>query len=432
MFGFKALVAKQNLSLLTLEIRKVKPDGYFQNMIFETTVQECLPWDDEAMERKEMKSQSNLDRGEKRFMVKQIWGNNVGNTDGARDGCMLDDADLTAIHELLQWQYKQPLIALAGADLVKLACIEGHSSEVGAQCLYEIKELMKVKKVIVLPIHADEPLHWTALALVMTDVGSSKVEEAFYFDWLKNPAPRNQSYARKILRLLTINPDDSSYTLMPAKHNTYVQRAGSNDCGFVVWYALEVFMKQLRMEGKWMICPDPASWRRQLCTLVKGLIQEQQKWMIQDAMEKKPAKKDIVKITLPGNKETLDPYEAKAMNEMWLKEGKLKIKAAEFFTCAKCRWGGDGVGCVACNPDANETLLKKKEKEVKHLQNSVDEWYEMMKKKGIVPEYVPQDRKAEPGKKICGGGEGSTGTGRIMENSTSYITNVIYIIYIYI
>ena len=300
-FGLKAVVVKQNMSALTLSMQQVKKDGSFQNFIYECEVEDVVPWDEDQMQAMKMKSFSTVTNGEKRFMVKQIWGNDLGDTDSSRNGEMLADTDLTAIFEYLQFQYQQPKVAMATPSAVKLACVEGASTPEGAACILDIKAIMKTSTHVVIPVHAEMPKHWTAILLEMETLGSIKVKRAYYFDWLKPLQVRNRNYARKILRLLTLE-NDLSYMQLAAPHNKYVQRIGSNDCGFVVWYAMEVAMKQQRLEGSWNLMPRPDLWRATLNTALKNLLKEQQKWILEDLTPKKKNWIPAFEIVLPGQK----------------------------------------------------------------------------------------------------------------------------------
>jgi len=381
---------------LKLDVQLVKPDGAFSNVLYNCTVADVLPWDNEALEALPVKSARTLTKGEKRFMVKQVWGNHQGSLAGTLAGRMLADADLKCLHEYLQWQFQQPQIALAEPGVVKIAAVEGHTSEAGAQCIMELKELMKTKKVVVFPIHGDAPLHWTALVLEMKAVGSGVVDKAYYFDWCKPLIAANRNYARKILRLCTLLRLGSMCTsvAMPAVKNKYEQRAGSNDCGFVVWYCLEVFMKKLRLEGEWLTCPRPEIWRKTLQSLEANLLKEQRDWKQEDEGEK-TKKFPLVEVVLPGTKKVGDPLFEKHKLETAVKEGKVKTKAKEFFSCARCRWSGSGAGCDQCNPAKAEEMQADKKKQVAHLMNAVVAWYAQLKEQGVTLEHVPEDKKLE-------------------------------------
>jgi len=398
----KALVKEQNMSSLVLEMQKVKADGAFQNFMYSCFVEDVCPWTEEDMEPIAKKAVNSLTDGEKRFMVKQVWGNNKGSMKGTMKDAMLTDEDLLGIHELLQWQYQMPLVGIAPPALVKLACVEGASTEIGSQSILELKELMKTKRVVCMPIHAN--LHWTVVRLTMKEIGSLEVERAEYYDWLEPMAGKNCSYAKKILRLCTLKPADASFVELPPKTNKYRQRPGSNDCGLVVWYALEDAMKQLRMEGSRKLMPQPDVWRQRLQTLELSLLKEQQKWKLEDDKVKSKLWKPKFEILLPGSKKVGDKYEAKCMLDLKWAEGKVKVKASEFFACSKCRWGTSGDGCDACNPEKAKKLQAQKQQEVQHLQQAVKAWYDMLAEKGIILEHVPEDEKYDPDKELSGGG----------------------------
>ena len=111
-----------------------------------------------------------------------------------------------------------PLVALAPPNVVKLACVEGTSSEIGSECILELKQLMKTKRFVCIPIHADQ--HWTAIRLKMKEIGSLDVEEVCYFDWLEPISLRNCNYAKKILRLCTMKNTGTFVELPPNRRQT--------------------------------------------------------------------------------------------------------------------------------------------------------------------------------------------------------------------
>ena len=402
-FGLKAEVLKQNMSALTLSMQQVKKDGSFQNFIYECEVEDVVPWNEDQMPAMKMKSFSTVTNGEKRFMVKQIWGNDLGDTDSSRNGEMLADTDLTAIFEYLQFQYQQPKVAMATPSAVKLACVEGASTPEGAACILDIKAIMKTSTHVVIPVHAEMPKHWTAILLEMETLGSIKVKRAYYFDWLKPLQVRNRNYARKILRLLTLE-NDLSYMQLAAPHNKYVQRIGSNDCGFVVWYAMEVAMKQQRLEGSWNLMPRPDLWRATLNTALKNLLKEQQKWILEDLTPKKKNWIPAFEIVLPGQKH---PDKEKMIEELHKKffAGELKYKAEDFYTCASCRWSSSGFGCFNCSPVKKAEVQAAREKEVKQLSNALLQWQKELEESGAFHQEMPADVPyAESQEKLTGGG----------------------------
>ena len=70
------MVIKQWMSAITLKWEKdVKNTGIMQEQHYPCDVGYILPWEEDAMEGKKAKSTAQLTVGEKRFMVKQIWGN---------------------------------------------------------------------------------------------------------------------------------------------------------------------------------------------------------------------------------------------------------------------------------------------------------------------------------------------------------------------
>jgi len=400
-FGLKAEIVEQELDALQLKMQKVKNDGSFQNFVYNCFVADVCPWDDEALQPLVKKSINTLTDGEKRFMVKQVWGNSQGKLLGALKNGMLSDEDLVSIHEFMQWQYQMPDVALAAPCAVKLACFEGASTVEGSGCILELKELMQTKRIVVFPIHAD--LHWTVVVLEMEEIGSMKVKRAHYFDWMEPCVARHRNFARKLLRLLTISAENQSFLELPVKHNKFRQRPGSNDCGFVVWYALEVFMKQRRMEGTWTLLPRPDLWRDRLQTFQRSLLKEQQAWALEDMKEKSKMWKPKFEIVRPGSKKTGDKNEEKAMLHLKWQEGKVIVKRKEYFGCPRCRWSTFGEGCESCNPAKAEKLKAVKDKEIQHLQNVVASWYAMLQEKGILVDHVPADQKPES-KDMKGGG----------------------------
>jgi len=405
-FGLKAKVVEQTLGQLKLEMMKVKPDGKFQNMIYNCCVEDVCAWDEDKLKPIVKKSINTLTDGEKRFALKQVWGNQKGGLEGTLKGNMLSDEDLTAIHEFLQWQYQMPDVALASASVVKVIVVEGASTVEGATCIMEVKELMKTKRVVVLPIHAD--LHWTAVVLEMEDIGSMIVKSVQYFDWIEPVVVRNRNYARKLLRLLTIVEDSVQFLALPVKSNKFRQREGSNDCGFVVWYALEMKMKELRMEGACALYPTPEVWRERLNVFEKNLVKEQQAWAMEDLKKKPKTWKPKCEVVRPGSKTAMDKNEEKAMRDLKYFQGKLKHLRSEYFGCSRCRWSTTGNGCSSCNPAVDEKLKDVKEMEATHMKNKVEAWYAMLKEKGILVDHVPADEILQPGKLNGGGTSGAT------------------------
>ena len=103
----------------------------------------------EEMEPKTMKSINILTSGEKRFMVNQMWGNNVGDAGRTKPGRMLADEELTGIFEYLQWQYQMPEVVLVKAAMVKMVVYEGVKSEPGRMAIMEIVDMWQRCEVLV-------------------------------------------------------------------------------------------------------------------------------------------------------------------------------------------------------------------------------------------------------------------------------------------
>ena len=399
----KAKVAEQKLSQLRLEGEKLNSKGECGKFVYHCDVMEVLPWVDEAMEPLPKKSIVGLNDGEKRFMIKQIWGNCKGSLAGTFPKKMLGDEDLKATAEYLAWQYQQPLVNMASPAAVKVAMVEGTSTMEGQLCILEVKELMQRSKYVVVPIHSNEPLHWTALVLGMEgDAGASEVKKVWYFDWCSACIPSNRVYARKILRLLTIA--DTHFLQLPARANKFVQANGSNDCGLVVWYALEMCMKNMRMEGEWTLYPQPGAWRIQLHTFKNSLLKEQSKWMAEDAKLQNKKWKPKFLIQIPGAKVLEKAVQAHLIADA-MEKGKCKHKAKDFFTCSSCRWSSSGDGCYKCNPAKTAEVKERREKEALQVKAAVEKFYELAAAQGILVEHVPEDKVLEEkGGKMEGGG----------------------------
>ena len=105
LFGRVGIVVEQKHSAITVKFKDWRmvsgcsiplPDRKV-NLDKEDVV-ECTG---EEMEPKMMKSLNTLTCGEKRFMVMQMWGNNVGDASRTQPGRMLADEELTGTFEYL-------------------------------------------------------------------------------------------------------------------------------------------------------------------------------------------------------------------------------------------------------------------------------------------------------------------------------------------
>ena len=281
-FGKKAVVAKHNTSMLTLMVDMVKfVHGVEVKQTparFECDVADVveIPAEQEnMMKAKEMKALGSLTKPEKRFMMKTAWNNSAGYALNGLPGKMLDDGDLWVIFEYLQWQYQQPVVGMVKANIVKLALVFGDSPD-GEMAIMQIKDAMRQCEVLLLPVHCDAPLHWTALELHMKP-DSDEIIGVKYGDWLGG-LEQSANLAQLLLNLISMKTEqvEGQFGLMelPRPFNHYVQRSWSNDCGFVVWQMLENAMKRLRLEPDVGVYPDPNRWRKTLKTLLEAMVKE--------------------------------------------------------------------------------------------------------------------------------------------------------------
>ena len=393
-FAVKAKVVKQHHSALTLEmVKESKKTGVLHKAMFPCDLEDVVIWEPEAMEPLPRKPMNQLNRGEKRFMVKQVWGNSAGSLQSSQDKQMLTDEDLRCSFEYLQWQYQLPEFHLFAAAEAKFLCYEGLSSEEGVAALLRLKELLKHMEYVVIPIHADSPLHWTCLVLHCKD---GAVVENLYFDWLPT-VQSNAAFARKLLRFVTL--EDGAFMKLSSTRNLYRQKPCSNDCGFVVWYALELLMKRHRGEGDHMLYPDPVQWRKTLHAVKQSLYEEQQKWKLEVAAHQKPK----FAITLPGEKIVDKKAYDKEVAAAW-KAGTLKHNPKQFFTCSACRWSISGEGCFNCNPKKAENVKKDREKQKAQLKIAMEKAMEAIQPLALpADEVYPEDKHLEA-KSLSGGG----------------------------
>ena len=381
-----------------LQIEKTLKHGAKDTLRYACDVKDVLPVEENTMETIEVKPISQLNKGEKRWMCKQVWGMNGGSLGSEKPGNMLTDEDLQAIFEYLQWQYQICEVTMVDPAIAKVIAMEGLSTAGSAECVQKCRDLMEAFQFVVVPVHSHVGPHWTAIVL-QTEEESAKVKNCWYFDWLPT-MQSNRSYARKILRLITMQPDNTFLELPPVQ-NHYVQRPGSNDCGLVVWYGLEVFMKQCRLEGPWKLYPNPADWRKKLQVLKDRLYAEQQNWNLEVAMNKKPK----FQICLPGMK-ILDKAELlQDITKEW-KAGTLKHKPKEIFGCSQCRWSPNtGAGCFSCNPQKKQEVKENREKQVKQLEIQLKKALKHCRDAGLITgDPDPEDEPAQT-TDLAGGGD---------------------------
>ena len=240
-FGQVGVVVKQKGSAMTVKL------GGERNRNVNVDVADVVEVTGEEMEPRDMKSIATLSCGEKRFMMKQMWGNADGTAVRTEPGVMLADDDLTGIFEYLQWQYQQPEVVMVKASMAKFLLVEGVKTWQGMMAIQEIKDMFCRCEVLVVPIHCETPLHWTFLEIGRMNDGEVKYLK--YYDWCRG-MEMNRQLAQLFLIYLeqALKPGENLTLEVPAKTNHYVQRSMSNDCGLALWSCLENAMRMRRQE----------------------------------------------------------------------------------------------------------------------------------------------------------------------------------------
>ena len=348
-FGKAAVVTKQKGSLLTIEIPLFAKSGELMpprrydcnvNDVADITGKEIQPFD--------MKNMTKLTGGEKRFMIKQIWGNSMTYPSIAANG-MLADSDLRAYQEYLQWQYQAQEVRMADPNVVKLLTTEGSSTEEGLMSMFQIRDDLTQALHLVIPIHSDNPLHWTFIVLRTAKQGDLAITGVEYVDWLHG-IKSNRDAADYVFQLIS----EGSMGPLPNHRNYYRQKAGSNDCGLAGLLELENLMKECRGEGRNMLYPDPSKMRTKMNTILRVLHKEGTDWLLEDASEKKQK----VIIQIPGSViEDKKAYADKVKKAH--ADGSIITKVEKFYICVTCRWTASGAGCMYCNPAKSDANKKK-------------------------------------------------------------------------
>ena len=237
-FGVPAIVEKQMGKLVTLQVKQVQMVAGVEIAVPSKRV-ECEEQDvvlirEEDMDPKQLKRLGSLTIGETRHILKACCGNETCWELGGNPGHMLSDADIMCIEELLQWQYQAPEVCMVKPSIVKIVIHFGLEQEAGRLCLMELKELVKVKKFLILPVHCDAPMHWTFLELEMEEAVDNIVAVR-YWDWCRN-METSAALAQKLLSYLCFHGAEEWIPLkLPVKTNAFVQKPASNDCGFAGW-----------------------------------------------------------------------------------------------------------------------------------------------------------------------------------------------------
>ena len=329
--------------------------------------------DEEEMDPKAFKLIGALTLAEKRFFLKACCGNETCYAVNAEPGKMLHDADMMMIFEWVQWQYLLPEVTVVRPALVKMAMHFGTSQIEGRECLLQIKEAMLVHEFAVLPVHSDYPLHWTVL-VVQSDLEKNCIVGVKYYDWLGD-IETSAKLAQLLLTMISVSEEDAEVLplKLPAACNHFRQRPGSNDCGFALWQALENCFKKVRGEGEIGVLPKPITWRNTLKTLLKQLVTQQDKWLLEEGAGGKPKHP----ICLPGTK------------KVGAEADKLKLKRNQYYCCGSCRYTASGDGCCYCNPAKFEKLAAEKEKRARAMANAVEKALKKCREMGLISDPVP-------------------------------------------
>ena len=344
--GLTGAVSEQRGSLLTLTI--VFPHGTSESIDFDKS--EVVPVKNHEPKPLEWKSLNKLHTGEWRWLIRTICGTQRINRDSLPKQRMLTDEDLQASFELLQYQYQRPEVRLASPSAVAFLLHDSATTEAGLLSVLQLKEEMKVSRYFVVPIWSPSPLHWTVLELDCGEPGADELRGVTYYDWLSNMAD-NRARAQIVLNLL--GGDLVSDTTLPGARNYFRQARNSNDCGLVIMDVLEDCMRGCRGEPRHCRYPTPSANRTKLSTMWRNLKKAKGEWTLEEATD---AKGKVI-ISVPG--EPIDDRKAynKKVSQLE-KEGKLKKKAAEYYTCGSCRWTDTGDGCLYCNPAKHEANLQ--------------------------------------------------------------------------
>ena len=397
-FGVPAIVTRQKGSLLTIAVQVWAKNGdELLPKRYDVDVNDVILVTGKEMKPIIKKNLSTLTTGEKRFMIKQVWGNHAPDK-LASGNSMLSDTHLRAAYEYYQRQYQAQELRLASASMVTHILTEGVDTPAGSLALATMKEEMHASKIYILPVHSETPLHWTFITIKKAQQGTDEIESVEYTDWLLG-VESNRFKAEVLWAMLS----DYKHGELPQHANRYRQRRGSNDCGLAGVWLMERCCRELRGEGTMRIYPNAKGLREQLAATLRVLITAHEKWRLEDALGK-GAKViiDIPGAVIPDKKQYAE--KVKDLSS----QGKLITQKEKFYTCSKCRWTPTGEGCVNCNPARHEKLLKEKLIEAEKLKIAVEL---ALKAAGLASKWKPSKTPIE--ENPSGGGEHGTTAGLV-------------------
>jgi hypothetical protein len=339
------------------------------------------------------KFSTSLQGGEKRFIIKQVWGNgDVSGKDDIPARTMLSDRHLKLIYEWLCYKYQAQEVRMADPVIVSLVTEEQGQTDASMMGVVQMLDELALSKYYILPIHSDKPLHWTFLCLCKAGQGKQDVIAVEYTDFLIDISD-NLARAKLLWKLLV--PEGGA---LFQNLSQYRQKSLSNDCGLGVWYVLEQKMKVCRGEKPWSIYPRPDEYRKTLQGLLSLLKKEYTKWKEE---EKKDKSKTI--ILLPGTAAVNKEEHNKAL-KLLQAEGRHIIAQTSFASCSSCRYAVGG--CKYCNLLKLAEYEAHKQAQKSHAENAMKKALQLAKDLGVIVEDLFKTAGSSAAPKT-GGGEGT-------------------------
>ena len=337
------------------------------------------------------KRSTQLQSGEKRFMIKQVWGNDaVSGADNIPARAMLSDRHLKLIYEWLCYKYQAQEVRMADPCIATMVIEEQGQTEGSVMGVLQMQEELALSKYYVVPIHSDKPLHWTFLCLCKAGQGNQDVIAVEYTDFLID---MSDNLARATLLWKLLVPEGG---IELQNVSQYRQKPLSNDCGLAAWYVLEQKMKASRGEKPWSIYPRLDFYRKTCAGLLSVLQKEYTKWKEEEKVDKSKAI-----ILLPGTAATTREEHNKALKVLQA-EGNHVIAQTSFSSCSTCRYAIGG--CKYCNPKKQDEYEAHKAMQKLHAENAMKKALQLTKELGVIVDdlFKPLGSTAEK----TGGGEG--------------------------